>query len=108
MGDIGTIFQKYAGFKIINGVLSAVNANGSTETATDISTGITLTNYNEYEVVVFLGKVLFYVNGTLKATHTTNVPAGADDTAYMEFYVASDDANAKFVYMKDLYFEIYA
>lgn len=108
MGDLGTIFQKYAGFKIINGVLSAVNSNGTTETATDISTGITLTVYNEYEVVVLSGKVLFYVNGTLKATHTTNVPSGNDDTAYMEFNVQSDDANAKFVYMKDLYFEIYA
>jgi parallel beta-helix repeat protein len=107
MGDLGTLFQKYAGFKIVNGVLSAVNANGTVETATDISVGITLTNWNEYDVVVFSGKVLFYVNGTLKATHTTNVPAGLDDLAYIEMSVTSNDAAAKFVDVKDMYFEIY-
>lgn len=57
------------------GVLWARNANGSTATNTDISAGITATNWNTYEIVVTPGTdIKFYVNGTLKATHTTNLP----------------------------------
>lgn len=62
------------------GTLYAVNANGSSVTATDISSGITLTDYNVYEIVFNPGTdVKFYINGTLKATHTTNLPTGSID-----------------------------
>lgn len=60
---------------IANGAtLYAQNANG-TATSTDISSGVTLTQWNTYEIIYNVGtNILFYVNGTLKATHTTNLP----------------------------------
>lgn len=55
--------------------LYAQNANGSAATSTDISSGITATQWNTYEIIVTPGTdIKFYVNGTLKATHTTNLP----------------------------------
>lgn len=54
--------------------LYAQNANG-TATSTDISSGITGTNWNTYEIIFTPGvDAKFYVNGSLKATHTTNLP----------------------------------
>ncbi len=48
---------------------------------TDISSGLTLTNWNHYKIVFDLGTdAKFYVNGTLKATLSgTNLPTGAFD-----------------------------
>jgi hypothetical protein len=58
----------------VAGVLYAQNANG-TATSTDISSGITGTNWNTYEIVFNPGTdIKYYINGTLKATHTTNLP----------------------------------
>lgn len=56
------------------GTLYAQNANG-TATSTDITSGITMTNWNLYEIVFTPGvDIKYYINGTLKATHTTNLP----------------------------------
>lgn len=60
-----------AGFSLSSaGVLYAtMGKNGTGITNTDISSGLTLTNYNNYRIELDLGNnVLFYVNGTLKAT----------------------------------------
>ncbi len=61
---------------ILNGsTLYAQNANGTTATSTNISSGLTLTNWNTFEIVFTpTVDIKFYVNGTLKATHTTNLP----------------------------------
>lgn len=63
-------------FSVNNAALYAVASNGATVTASaDISSGITLTNNNIYEIVFNSGSnALFYVNGVLKATLTTNLP----------------------------------
>jgi len=54
--------------------LYAQNANG-TATSTDVSSGITATQWNTYEIVFTPGtNIKYYINGTLKATHTTNLP----------------------------------
>lgn len=69
---------------ILNGsTLYAHNSNG-TATSTDISSGLTFTNYNIYEIVFTPGTdIKYYVNGTLKATHTTNLPTtGTQILAY--------------------------
>lgn len=56
------------------GTLYAQNANG-TATSTDITSGITMTNWNLYEIVFTPGTdIKYYINGSLKATHTTNLP----------------------------------
>lgn len=62
-------------FVMNNATLYAVTSNNSAVTATDITSGITVSNLNIYEIVWTNGvDVKFYVNGVLKATHTTNIP----------------------------------
>lgn len=57
------------------GVLWAHNANGATATKTNVTGGLTLSNYNTYMIVFTPGsQALFYVNGTLVSTSTTNLP----------------------------------
>lgn len=57
--------------------LKASSADGTTQETTTIS-GVTLTAVNVYEVIHTPTQDLFYVNGTLEATHTTNVASGAN------------------------------
>ena len=67
-----------ARFVSIAGTIYAVTANGTTNTNTNISSGITFGDWNTYEIVALPGtSVKFYINGTLKATHTTNLPTTA-------------------------------
>lgn len=60
------------------GVLYATISNGSL-TQTDISSGLTVTNWNNYRIELDLGtNAKFYVNGVLKATLSTNLYTGTD------------------------------
>jgi len=62
------------------GKLFASNADG-TNTATDISSGLTLNTGHHYYMVGTDGTdVKFYVDHTLEATHTTNLPTGQATT----------------------------
>lgn len=61
-------------FVSINGTMYACNSNGSNYNATDVSAGLTLTNWNTYEIVVSTTDIKYYINWVLKATHTTYIP----------------------------------
>lgn len=52
---------------------SSKNGVGVTNTTVSVTT----TSWNIYEIVVSSTQNLFYVNGILVATHTTNIPVGA-------------------------------
>lgn len=55
---------------------TSTGAGGAAHTETEI-TGITLTNPNTYRIeFIKATSAKFYVNGVLKATHTTNLPNG--------------------------------
>lgn len=55
----------------------ASNASGSTQTSTDISSAFANNTYATIRIDYTGGTdVKFYVNGTLEATHTTNLPTG--------------------------------
>lgn len=57
--------------------LYAVTSNGAGPSNTNtLISGITITNTNTYEIVLTTGtpSAQFYVNGVLKATHTTSMP----------------------------------
>lgn len=60
-----------------NTKLYARTSNGTTATRTDITSGLTISNWNLYRIEVDLTNtnVKFYVNNVLKATHTTNLPS---------------------------------
>lgn len=61
---------------VLNGsTMYAQNANGSSATSVDVSSGFTFTNWNTFEIVFVPGvSAKFYINGTLVATNTTNLP----------------------------------
>jgi len=93
---------KYFGFKVLDGTLYAVHQDGGGETTTEI-TGITLTNINIYKAIFDYtnSKILFYVNGVLKATHTTDLPAGTDAFSFY-YYLETGENAVKYMYVKDL------
>jgi len=79
---------------IYNGsVMYAQNANG-TATSTDVTGAYVFTNWNLFEIVFSPGTdIKYYINGTLVATHTTNLPTTG--TLLMAYGV---DANGRDVY----------
>jgi len=67
---------RHMGFFIEDGTLWASNANGTTQTVTDISSGITIDNILRMRIVWdATTSILFYVNDVLEATHTTFLPS---------------------------------
>lgn len=78
--DFNDQTEDAACFSFENGTLYAHTADaGVGFTNTDISSGITLSNRNTYRIEFDGGTdVKFYINGVLKATHTTNLPNSAD------------------------------
>lgn len=102
VGEGASSTAKYFGFKISDSSLSAVNRNGSTETATNIS-GITLTNWNLYQAELVLGRVQFYVNGIAVAGHTTNIPTSTSSLINY-FYIKCTAAASKVMYVTNMRF----
>jgi len=71
---------RHIGFYQSAGVLYATNADGATQTTTNISAGITLTAWNNYKFIWDNGtNIKFYINDVLRATHSTNLPSGTTD-----------------------------
>lgn len=84
-GDVAadaTLTSRHIGFFIQDGTLYASNADNTTQTRTDISSGVTLTNYNVFKYVRGTSDIKFYVNNTLVATHTTNIPTGNTNAGF--------------------------
>lgn len=86
----------HMGFILDGTVLYASNASGTTQTLTDVSSGITLTRPNYFRCVVTPStNIKFYINATLVATHTTNLPAGDFEYAKAwSAYMVNDSGNA--------------
>jgi len=61
-------------FAKVLGVLYARTDEAGTDEDTDVSSGITLTNWNKYAIEVTSASVKFYINNSLKATHATRKP----------------------------------
>ena len=74
----GAITFDHFGFILDTTVLNASTSDGTTQTMTDISSGVTVTTVNTYYAKATSGTdVKFYVDKTLKTTKTTNLPDGA-------------------------------
>jgi len=85
----------HIGFFIHDTSVYASCANGSTQTKTDISGSVTETNYNVYRIVLDAGtSVKFYVNGTLLATHTTNLPAATTPNTEVFIGISEDTTSS--------------
>lgn len=81
----GTAYtSRHLGFRIAGTTVYATNANNTTETTTDITASVTLTNTPQDWMWIFTTgtNCKFYWNGTLLATHTTNLPSGTNVSHY--------------------------
>lgn len=84
----GALTQSHMGFiLVVDGGGSVVvsfdcsNANGTTQTTTDIKASVTETALNSCASIMDSGtNIKYYVDGTLMATHTTNLPSGDGST----------------------------
>lgn len=74
-----TSVDRHCGFFIQDGTIYASNADGSTQTKTDVSGAIDLTEYNTFQIEYTTTSIVFKINGVTVATHTTNIPSGATD-----------------------------
>lgn len=75
---------RYIGFKIDNGDIYAGVCNGSDETLTDTGVNVSAGSSYDFEIIFTPGvDAKFYINDTLVATITTNLPSGATDANYL-------------------------
>lgn len=75
-------------------LLQASNADGTTQTTTTV-TGVTATDDNLYEIRYTSTSITFYVNGVLKATHTTNIPTSIT-TSYIQIGMSRDGGSGTY------------
>lgn len=84
--------DRHIGWKIIDGQIWASNADGATQTITDTGISIAIANTAaQLLAIASTTDIKFYVDGALKATHTTNLPAGGTLRGMM--YVTNDIAS---------------
>lgn len=96
---------KHIGWFIEDGEIWASNANGTTQTKTD--TGISIATAWSGAALFWEnvgGAVKFYVNGVLKATHTTNIP---NDYNYRPICYIKNDGVAANRYVRISYIAFY-
>lgn len=91
----GNYTEKHFGFIIDGTIIYASNSDGTTQTKTDVTSGVTMTNLNTFRAIQTSGtNIKFYINGTLVATHTTNLPAGAYTGSQLWGAVILNDSTA--------------
>lgn len=75
------------GFFKDGAVVYSKTSDGASTTQTDITSSITLNQWNDFRITRGVSSVTFYINGTLVATHTTNLPASGS----AEFHIIAED-----------------
>jgi len=73
--DSGTIHA--AGLHCDNDTVRTVTDDGTTLEATDVSAQVTQAAYHLIKIVLTSTDTKFYIDGTLRATHSTRVPLGS-------------------------------
>ena len=88
--NAGAKTGRHIGYILDTTVLYASNADDTTQTTTDVSAGITMTQDNIYRAVQSgTANIKFYVNKALVATHTTNIKSTGSTTTLI--YVGIDN-----------------
>ena len=87
---------------ISGNTIQARTVSGGTATTTNYSVGASVANYYSYTIIATTTKVEFYFDGTLIATHTTNIPTLPLN---MYFDVSTSSGNVP-QYVDDAKFEI--
>ena len=97
--------DSYAGFKVVNGTLTAVWGRAGNDGSHKI-TGITLSALNMYRVIVRTDdeEIDFYINGVLKYTSTTHW-SNLSSVFLYTYYVKTTTASARYIEVSDLLIE---
>lgn len=93
--DVETSNAEGIRFVLNNATLYTSTGTGAANTNNNVSASLTYTNWNIFEIVFNPGTdAKFYINGTLVATHTTNIPTGS-----LQFFGigATDAGNLAFI-----------
>jgi hypothetical protein len=88
----------------IGSSIYACNGNASNNKNTDVTAGITITNFNDYRITRSGANLLFYINGTLVATHTTYLPT-SNAARYLMEIVKGNDSNISYIIFSSLLFK---
>jgi|TARA_Y100000310_G_C20701301_1_gene830186 hypothetical protein len=81
-----------------NNIVNAFSSDGSTTESSDLSSWATDNTWFTVEIRISSSDVKFYIDGTLRATHSTNVP---DSTWYIVFGSTNrDNANREYTYVQ--------
>jgi hypothetical protein len=94
--------DKQFGFLILNGVVYAINYDGANYKSTSCGS-IGVDSYHIYraEFDSVAGKIYFYINGVLKATHSQYLPTGSD--AYLfQYYITTKSDVVRSLFCRDL------
>lgn len=81
----GVLTVDHAGFIFAGSKVWISNANGTTQTKTDVTASVTATNYNVYRIERSGSTISFSVNGTSVGSSTTNLPIGTTRKLFWEF-----------------------
>ena len=86
---------RHIGIKNLTGTVTFSTADGTTEQTTDISANMTAAT-TTYIVITFDGTTAkCYINGTLRATHATNVPAAGSAPVLRAYIDNNSTANSR-------------
>lgn len=80
---------RHVAFLKTGAVIYASVADGTTQNRLDISSGLTLTNYNLFQIEMTGSSAIFKVNGTTVATLTTNYPTTAGTGVFLAYNTAA-------------------
>lgn len=98
--DWGSDTVSHVGFRIADTTVYASNGNGTINTSTDITAQVSLANGNSgkadvWEIEFVPGQYAkFYFNGTLVATHTTNLPSSSGGYAGDLLHIFIDNSSS--------------
>jgi len=91
VSDITSFSDRKAGFSHYNGKIYTLTADGSAVTATEVDATDDGQVKKHYLVAFTPTSVTFYINGTLVATHTTNIPVTQTLRVYWGGYDGSNN-----------------
>lgn len=84
---------RHIGIKVVDAVASFSTADGTTEQTTDVSASAGVGVAPKVFVVTYDGTTArLFINGTLRATHATNVPTAASADPVMRAFITNSSA----------------
>jgi len=78
----------------------ACTSDGTTLESTDLSAYITSGTWYDFEIIITASDVKFYIDGTLRATHSTNVPSSVWQLAIGAQCIDTGDSHAYVEYVQ--------